>query len=159
MAIITRESSVQRSVTVKVNATNVGARMGSNQAKRQTPAFLSHLRHLSQRFRTGYQPGTRRFDLWVDDSTANRAGRPGSIAGVLVRRSPAMSAGLAVRFGWPKATGVSCPMADDWCLGENDSKRRMSAGSMLPGRMAVMPAKWPAFCRAPWASTRGKIVR
>jgi hypothetical protein len=90
------------------------ARIGSNVADQQTPDRLSHARRLSQCLpRTGYPPVSR--PVFVDDLDADlaaeRAGRPGS-RDVLVRRSPAMTAGRAVLWGWPGTVRVPGATAD-----------------------------------------------
>jgi hypothetical protein len=160
MAVNIVESLVRRSVPVMANVMNNSARIGSDQAKRQTPAFLSHLRHPSQRFPwAGYQPGTRGkvADTVGDNCAAERAGRPGSIASVLVRRSLAMGARSAVPFGWPLAAGEFFPMAQR-CCDSMRVKRQLPGEEMLPGR-PVSTARLVVRDRSARASTGGYAVR
>jgi len=113
-------------------------RNGSNLADRQTPGLLSHPRRLSQpTWQTGYPPVTPHcfVDARDEDRGGQRAGRLGSLVGVLVRRSPAMSAGRTVLSGWsftvggPQASAVRCP-------GLFTTKTPASGAKVLPERHA-----------------------
>src|ERR1700687_2930562 len=84
MAGLNWESLIVRGNAVAVNQLNGGVRMDSKQATRSTPDSMSHPRHLSHRpSGLGFQPDARLF--LNQDSTALRAGRSGSLAGVPVR--------------------------------------------------------------------------
>jgi hypothetical protein len=85
----------------------VGPRMGSAPAVSPTPVPMSHPRRQSQTVRTDYQPPTWSSfaDDLGEDAPAERAGRSGCFAGVLVRRSPAIRAGRTVLSGWSLAMG------------------------------------------------------
>lgn len=76
---------------------------GSNQAKGQTPARLSDSRLPSQRFQGTSQAPARHFlvEPFGGKVPAGRAGRPGSVAGVLGYRNPARDAQWTVLCGWP----------------------------------------------------------
>jgi hypothetical protein len=157
MGVKMLECQVQRGVTLEVNAMVKVARNGFNQPTRQTPVFLSHLRHLSHRSPwVDYQsfPQVSGADVLGDDDIEGRAGRPGSNAGVLVRRSPANQAGLAVQFGQPPATEV---LAVAWRCAFEKAKRR--ASRVLPRRMLAITPLWGAMGRASRASTRGMTAR
>jgi hypothetical protein len=107
-------------------------RFGSRMDHVQTAAF--HSRHPSQSCRrTGYQSDSR-FSLAEsldEDSTAIRAGRPDSFAGVPVSRSPAGIAGWAVPSGWLKAVGEPRSTAVRW-FGSFRAKSRASVGNAAP---------------------------
>src|SRR5262249_51212664 len=65
------------------------------------------------------------------------AGRPDSLAGVLVRRSPARNLGRAVLLGWPIAAGATLVAAD-----RSISRATTDARTILPGcplSLAVVP--------------------
>jgi len=110
MAKITLESLVLPVVCVAERVAVVLERAGSMQASGATPAVpLSFTRHLP--------PGYPRIDMDPEvrhepaDGNAGgargaqRAGRPGSSAGVLGSRSLAITAGSAILSGWSPITG------------------------------------------------------
>jgi hypothetical protein len=176
MAVMLLESLVRRGTPVLRDVVPGMARIGSNQANGTTPAFLSHPRYPSQGYRWfGDEPGLRRDPVEVIDvdAAADRAGRPGSLAGVLSRRSPAPGAGRANRKRWSAVTGGQGP-APAGRSGFFRARPPASAGPILPGRyhaFAVRPrlstANGPDVCqgrrvrsmpalRTSTASTRGK---
>jgi hypothetical protein len=125
------------------------ARIGSNVAADQTPDRLSHLRRLSQCLpRTDYPPVPRR--VFVEDldadRAAKRAGRPGS-HDVLVRRSPAMTAGPAVLWGWPGAVRVPGSAAD---------RQPGFAKASLPASVALVLRERPHVFQR-WAERTGSL--
>jgi hypothetical protein len=149
----------------------------------QTAASLSHPRHPSQSCRRiGYHPDSRfrLVDSLDEDSTAIRAGRSDSFAGVPVSRSPAGKAGWAVLAGWLQAVGELRSTAARW-FGSFAANIRASVGNAAPRqsfgfllraeggesvkrlpllkrlgqRGKPMPAWSMPACRMPMASTRG----
>jgi hypothetical protein len=113
-------------------------RSGSNPVDRQTPDLLSHPRRLSQpTLATGYPAALPLgfIDANDEDRGGQRAGRLGSLVGVLVRRSRASSAGRAILSGWsltvggPKASAV-------WCPGLSMTKTPASGAKVLRERHA-----------------------
>ncbi len=136
------------------------------------PAFartirLSHPRRLSLSLRTtGNQPGPRNYpvDTFDVDTSAIRTGRSASSVGVLVRRSPAMIAGLAVLSGRAIAVG-GLTLAADGCFGKFRAKPPTAGGNDLLG--CPLPQRFheaerqqgsPAWCMPAamsTASTRG----
>jgi hypothetical protein len=81
--------------------------IGSPAAFGQPPAFRSFPGLSLEQPQPGYETGLRQEcagNVGVDPAVVG-AGRPRGRTGVLVRRSPAISAGLAIRFGWRFANG------------------------------------------------------
>jgi hypothetical protein len=133
MVVTNLESLVLRGVRVGGDATAKMVRFGSRMGHVRTAAF--HSRHPSQSCRrTGYQSASRFIlaESLDEDSTAIRAGRPDSFAGVPVSRSPAGIAGWAVLFGWLKAVGEPRSTAVRW-FGSFRAKSRASVGNAAPG--------------------------
>ncbi len=99
MAVINLESLALRTLSTTGLCVAGATRTDSNAANGLTPASMSPGRSPAPQFpRTEVQPRSRRY--WVDamldvDSAGIRAGRSGSFAGVLCRRSPAHTAGFA----------------------------------------------------------------
>jgi hypothetical protein len=113
-------------------------RSGFNPVDCQTPGQLSHPRRLSQPTQaTGYPAAMPLgfIDASDEDRGGQRAGRLASLVGVLVRRSPASSAGRVIRFGWsltvggPKASAVGR-------LGLSTTKTPASGAKVLRERHA-----------------------
>ncbi len=116
MAVKTLESLVLGGIRVKAGVKTSMPREGSKQAHVQTPASLSHPRHLSPSWpSTDYQADSRR-DLF-NDVAAIRAGRSVSSASVPVccpaRAAHEVSgiAGRTIRSRWSLAEGGPCSTA------------------------------------------------
>jgi len=140
MAVMTLEALVLRGVRVVREAATGMKRMGSKQASDQNPARLSHQRHLVPRWlRPGYEPGLRRLfaESFDDDDASDRAGRPGSVAGVPVRRSPALCAGRTVSCGRPAVSGEPRLTASP-SFGLLSAKPTALAGDVPPGRFPAL---------------------
>jgi hypothetical protein len=136
MAVMTLESVVLRVVGVAREVVTGMKRIGSNQASDQAPARLSHRRHLVPSWlRPGYGPGLRRpfAEFLGEDRASGRAGRPGSVAGVPVRRSPAPCAGRTVPCGRPAVSEGSRLTALRW-FGLLQAKAVTLPGGIPSGR-------------------------
>src|SRR5262245_20042889 len=110
MVLTTAESLVLRGVSVLGDGQAVSLRLGSYEAKTQAKAIPFSMRHLSLGCHSTVQMiGRRPFPPGNPDGneTVERAGRPGSRAGVLVRRSPAIFAGRTFVYRWSAAEGGS----------------------------------------------------
>lgn len=110
MAVNPMESLVLRGVSVLGDGQAVGPRLGSYEAKPQSfKATPFSMRHPSPGCRTPMpQTGGRPFPTSSTNGNGARpvwAGRPGSRAGVLGRRSPAPSAGGTNVHRWSHAVG------------------------------------------------------
>jgi len=185
MVALKRNSLVLRGVPVACDVVTGQGRYGFNPANAGVLRVLSFERHLSTRAsRAGSDPRLRheRTAMSGVGHVARRAGRPGSPAGVPVRRRPARSAGWAILSGWSSAAAIAAPIAAG-CLDRLTGKRTAYAerglpqgylqafqrrilptGSLtrlpVPGwsgkRGEVMPAALLPAMRMPMASTRGK---
>jgi len=150
MAVTHKKPVVVRGVLVVRGEMTGTALIGFDHGRGQAPAFLSQGRRLSpSNPRLGNQSDPRRFladDLDLE-AVAERAGRPGSLAGVLVSRSPAMPAGRAVLCGWPPAAGEPCATAVRH-FGFTMAKRLMFGAMELPGRSQAFGAGryWRSSC-------------
>ena len=120
MAVIKLESLALRALSTTGLRVAGTTRTDSNAANGLTPVSMSPGRYPAPQFpRTEVQPRSRRY--WVDaivdvDSAGIRAGRSGSFAGVLFRRSPAFAAGfaggnLSSTAGWSKRHCQALPAA------------------------------------------------
>jgi hypothetical protein len=140
MAVINSQSVVLRGVNV-VNGVVTGmTRRGFNPAVEAPSAgSLSYQRHLSLGApQAGLDPWARheRAAFGGGGHAAPRAGRPGSPAGVPVKR-PARSAGRAILSGWPQASGVASPTAA-WCQDRlTILPKALTGARILPGRSQI----------------------
>lgn len=114
MAVITAKTLVLRGVSVRFDRKVVGMRLGTGMAGQQNSALSFSLRHLP----SGCPQAEQTPSTWHDhadhlgvDGVAYRAGRPGSGAGVPVRRSPASIAGGTVLWEGSLAEGGPNPSA------------------------------------------------
>src|SRR6516165_9705962 len=98
MAVINLKNLTVRGVSVKGDVVSVRTRNLGYQAKVMSLDSAVHLtmRHPSPRTRTEAD----RSRCLANMADSARAGRPGSTTGVLVRRSPAISAGKPVHQRW-----------------------------------------------------------
>jgi hypothetical protein len=140
MAVMNLETLVLRGVNVVRDVVIGLERNGSNLTGVQAPVSLSSTRHPSASDPwTDTDPG-KRYERAMQGAAhaAIRAGRPGSLAGVLGSRSPARCAGRAILSGWSQATGGFCPSAA-WCLEPLTAEARTAAGDILSGRAVAFP--------------------
>lgn len=177
MAVINRESLALRALSTTGLRVAGTTRTDSNAANGLTPASMSPGRSPAPQFpRTEVQPSSRRY--WVDvpvdvDSAGMRAGRSGSFAGVLFRRSPAFAAGfaggdLSPAAGWGKGHCRALPAAP---VGKGSLQRPFTPplwAERYEGPMALWRSRLLSkrgAVRAAWfmpqggtfpASTRGK---
>jgi hypothetical protein len=118
MAVMTLESLVLCGVRVNTGVKTSMVREGSKQAHVQTPASLSHPRHLSPSGQADYQADSRLVLRALTQpgspKAAIQAGRSVSFASVPV--SPAVMAGRTIRMRWSLAEGGPCSTAA-WCFG------------------------------------------
>ena len=141
MAGINLESLVRGTRVVK--SAVVMAQVGSKPATQGNTDRLSHERRLSLRYRLDdaqcFQP-QEPTDTVDADMVASRAGRSEGAVGVLVRRSPAIFAGTAVRLLRSAVRGQ--------CLGSNrrfgltQANRPAVAGKVLDGGFRCTSV-WP----------------
>src|SRR5262245_29184919 len=113
MAVNNLRTLVLRGVSVSGDVVTSHTGIGSVAGMGRSPAFRSFPRHqMSSRPQAGDEPGQRQglVDA-LDEDAVGRAGRPGRGAGVPRRRSPAITAGDAIRYGWRHAVGGPCPTA------------------------------------------------
>jgi len=106
MAANKLESLVLRGVPVACDVVAGLERIGSNPATGDVPSVaLSFARHLSPSYRAGDAEPASRCEPANPGGTraAQRAGRPGSSAGVSESRSLASFAGRAILSGWSRA--------------------------------------------------------
>lgn len=142
MAVIHLETLVLRgNVLAGVNRLAVVTRINSSKVACQTPDSMSQRRRTSPSCsEAGYQP--RSWHDFADalgaDHAGMRAGRSGSFADVLVRRSSAPGAEWPILSGWSSALGESNPTASE-CRGSMPSIPPVSVGRMLPERVPVTP--------------------
>jgi len=135
MAVTTLESLVLGGIRVKAGVKTMLVREGSKQGHVQTPASLSHPRHLSPSWpTTDYQADSRR-DLF-DEDAAIRAGRSVSSASVPVS-CPADLAGRTIRSRWSLAEGGPCSTA----------ARRFGSLAITRASEANEPLARPRFSR------------
>jgi hypothetical protein len=147
MAVMNLESLVLRGVNVVRDVVTGLKRIGANQAAvRQTPAMvLSHLRHPSQSDPwSDADPALRYERATAGGSTAKRAGRPGSSAGVLGSRNLASFTRGAILSGWQVEGG---PATAARCIGQVQAKPVAAVGEVPPGQSrltatASFPAGW-----------------
>ena len=115
MAVTTLESLVLGGVRVLAGVKTSMVREGSKQGHVQTPASLSHPRHLSPSWPlTDYQADSRlalpALTQPGSPKAAIQAGRSVSFASVPVR-SPAVMAGRTIQMRWSLAEGGPCSTA------------------------------------------------
>jgi hypothetical protein len=120
---------------------------------------LSHSRHPLQRHPQASLDAEPRYCLAEtvgEAAAAVRAGRPASCRGVLVRRSPAMTAGRTVLSGWSLAMGGPCRTAVG-CAGPRTGDTLTSVGKELPERFPAFTAStlFPTGTRGDKRRTRG----
>jgi hypothetical protein len=172
MAVTTLESLVLGGIRVRFGVKTMLVREGSKQGHVQTPASLSHPRHLSPSWLTDYQADSRPL---FDEEAAIRAGRSVSSASVPVS-SLADMAGRTIRSRWSLAEGGPCSTAVRrfGCLARtrtsaaNEPLARPGFSRIGADGMKQMPLKkqalkhgknrlaWPMPADAmPSASTRG----
>ena len=172
MAVTTLESLVLGGIRVKAGVKSMLVREGSKQGHVQTPASMSHPRHLSPSWLTDYQTDSRHL---FDEDAAIRAGRSVSSASVPVSSSADM-AGRTIRSRWSLAEGGPCSTAARrfGCLATtraseaNEPLARSRFSPIGADGMKQMPLKkqalkhgkarlaWPMPADAmPSASTRG----
>jgi hypothetical protein len=159
MAVMNLESLALRAQsTTGLHVAGTTRTDSNNPANGLTPVSMSSGRHPAPQFpRAEVQPRSRRY--WVDanvdvDSVGMRAGRSGSFTGILVRRSPAIPAGLAGRSlgstaGWSKrhCQGLSAAFVG----------QRLSERSITPPLWAERPAGSRARLRSQPLSKRGAV--
>ena len=114
MAVKTLESLVLNGIRVVTGVKTSLVREGSMRAHVQTPASLSHPRHLSPSWpMTDYQADSRR-DLFDEDATI-QAGRSVSFASVPVscpvEPDLSLAHGRTIRIRWSLAEGGPCSTA------------------------------------------------
>src|SRR4029077_16983168 len=107
MAVTTLESLVLGGIRVRFGVKTMLVREGSKQGHVQTPASLSHPRHLSPSWLADYQADSRPL---FDEEAAIRAGRSVPSASVPVS-SLADMAGRTIRSRWSLAEGGPCSTA------------------------------------------------
>ena len=142
MAVFNLDNLVLRGVAGNGNVANGRSRIGTYPVDGQTPALAISMRHPSPGCRqTDAEPERQRDHVDERDvkHASERAGRPGSRAGVLVRRSPARLAGRAVLYGWSLADGG--PRSDD-------AKRFSPAATGLTASLARVASGHPTALRA-----------
>ena len=114
MAVTTLESLVLGGVRFLAGVKTSMVREGSKQGHVQTPASLSHPRHLSPSGQADYQADSRlalrALTQPGSPKAAIQAGRSVSFASVPVR-SPAVMAGRTIRRRWSLAEGGPCSTA------------------------------------------------
>jgi hypothetical protein len=147
MAALKLEFVVLRGAAVVVDGKATGLRFGSY-AVQQVPTVPFSMRHPSPGCREDRTESPQRIRNRRNgaDSAAVRADRPDSLAGVLVRRSPARNQGRAVLLGWPIAAGAALDAA-----GRSRTGAPTDARTVLPGcplTLATVPAAgatplWP----------------
>jgi hypothetical protein len=172
MAMKTLESLVLNGIRVVAGVKTSLVREGSKRAHVQTPASLSHPRHLSPSWPlTDYQADSRR-DLFDEDAPI-QAGRSVSSASVPVSCS-ADRAGRTIRIRWSLAEGGPCStavrrfgsLASTRTSGANGPLGHPTFSRFAADGMKQMPLKkqargktrlaWPMPADAmPSASTRG----
>ena len=141
MAVTNRNSLVLNGVGVVNDVVTGTMGFGFDPADVQAPAIPFSRRHPSHR----YPQAERRPGLWqshVDrdvDTATDRAGRPGSVAGVLASRSPALSAGRTMPMCWSPAMGGT-RSAVAWRLVRMTAQRTAPVGNVLPGRLQALCA-------------------
>ena len=135
MAKMNSENLVLRGVNVVADVVIGLKRIGSGQANDQTAAMpLSCTRHLMMTdSRPDADPAMRYEPATSAASSAQWAGRPGYVAGVLSSRNPAITAGRAILSGWSLVEGGACPAAVG-ISGRFTALMPMPAGEVLPGR-------------------------
>ncbi len=150
MVAFTLESLVLRG-SVLLDGTVSLRRETRGAAYRRTPAVLLSMRHPSPGCVRGFKPRQRPDHAAQDrvDVAVIGAGRSRSRAGVL-RRSPAILAGRAVRFGW-RLANLGGPLST------------AAASLPLAGARPAAPVNEPdgrkPFGRTPPASTREQGLR
>src|SRR5262245_66492503 len=155
MAAKNMESLVLRGVSVLGGGKAVELCLGSYVADVQMPRGPLSMRHPSpgcEEDRT--EPPQQRIRNRRNgaDRAAVRAGRPGSPAGVLVRRNPARKAGRAVLFGWPIAAGATPPFTV-----RSTTRATAGVGTILPGRLSTLFAG--AHASRLWPQERSSAKR
>jgi len=136
MAAKNMESLVLRGVSVLGGGKAVELCLGSYATDVQMPRGPLSMRHPSpgcEENRTEPLQQRVRNRRNGADRAAVRAGRPGSPAGVLVRRNPARKAGRAVLFGWPIAAGATPPFTV-----RSTTRATAGVGTILPGRLSTL---------------------
>jgi len=142
MAVFNLDNLVLRGVAGNGNVANGLTRIGTYPVDGQTPALAMSQRHPSPGCRpTAAEPERQRDHVDERDvkHASERAGRPGSRAGVLVRRSPASLAGRAVLYGWSLAVGGPRPIS---------AKRFSPAATGLAAPLARVSSGHPSALRA-----------
>jgi hypothetical protein len=175
MAVTTLESLVLGGIRVCFGVKTMLVREGSKQGHVQTPASLSHPRHLSPSWLTDYQADSRPL---FDEEAAIRAGRSVSFAGVpvscLVEPDLSLAHGRTIRSRWSLAEGGPCStavrrygfLAITRTSGANGPLGHPTFSRIAADGMKQMPLKkqargktrlaWPMPADAmPSASTRG----
>lgn len=166
MAARTLNTVVLCGANVAPNSMAFGTNRDTSAAMMQSPALPFSARHQS----LGCQPIAVEPDRRPDrlagnevDSAAKRAGRPGSRAGVLGRRSPARNAGGTVRYRWSpggcgpitKAHPERSQASATWQLA-NGSTLCLPFAAKASKCVEVLPTGLRPVGRTPSASTRGK---
>jgi hypothetical protein len=112
MVLKTWQSLVLHGVNVINDVTTGMVRSGSKSDQGQAPAYLSPSRHEMPCLVPNRSAPASRYDFAErcgKDTAAARAGRPEGQPGVLVRRSPALSARPTILAGWSEM-GKGSPM-------------------------------------------------
>jgi hypothetical protein len=173
MALFTQEALVLRGVSVLEGGKAVGLRLGFYEAMPQAKAIPFSERHPSSGC-LGTEPTSAWRPLLAFNPAGNSAvygaGRPGSHAGVFVRRSPALHAGGTFdhRDRWSLATGgamaaaatrlclMAKPVASVADTIASPSASSLAAFGLQPQqRRQEMPVVEPAPRTLAAASTRG----
>jgi hypothetical protein len=146
MAIIHSETLVLRGVPAAVYGVAAGLeRNGSAVTGLRTPTMpLSLTRHLFAGYpRSGADPDMRLADAAERGAAqaAKRAGRPGSPAGVLGSRNPAITAGRAIQSGWTRSGRGACPAPADWRLNTQALAAGRSSDKALSGHPTIRQRK------------------
>ena len=129
-----------------------GMTIGSQAAFGRPPALRSFPQRLSpQQSRPGYEPGPRQDHAGNPDvdTAVVGAGRSRGRTGALSRRSPAITAGLAIRFGWRFATGGPTAVEPTRLLqaGSTPKGNLPRLTSVHGGRLRTPAMHWPVAGR------------
>jgi hypothetical protein len=154
MAVKNLNTLVLRGVTVVGDVLTGKMGIGCYPATVQMPALRS-LRHASRSCsHADWEPSLRHVHVVVDDvdAVADRAGRSERCPGVLIRRSPALTAGriitqrCSVALGGPRPTAVwrsgRFTATRTTSVGEGNSRRRSSALAFgMAGQLGLARSK------------------
>lgn len=133
MTVKNLSALVLNGVSVVNGGKAVDLRPGSYTARMQMPMIPFSMRHPSPGYQEGQtEPPQHRIRTnLAADTVAMRAGRPGSLAGVLVSRSPARNAGRVVQLGWPIVVGEQ--LLHSRRLADSTTSALANVDEILPG--------------------------